>query len=190
MVSRPRISCLVNNYNYGPYVTEAVDSARAQTVPFDEILVVDDGSTDDSVSRLSARYAGDPVVRILAKANGGQLSAFNEGFLHSTGDLVFFLDADDLYEPTHVEQMAAVYVERPHTDFVFCGYRLFGQQEAVRTWLDTDQSLGFSLVYSLHFMHWVGAPTSCLSLRRRTLEKILPLPMLEDWRTRADDCLV
>src|SRR5436305_907491 len=99
--ARPRLktSCLINNYNYAHFVGDAVDSALAQTVAFDEIIVVDDGSTDGSMELLTRRYGREDRVRVIRKPNGGQLSSFNEGFLGSSGDLLFFLDADDVYQP-------------------------------------------------------------------------------------------
>ena len=93
-----RTSCIVTSYNYGRFVAEAVESILRQTVPMDEIIVVDDGSTDGTPEMLRARYA-DGCIKLIEKRNEGQLSCFNRGFEESTGDLIFFLDADDLYEP-------------------------------------------------------------------------------------------
>ena len=53
-----------------------------------------------------------------------------------------------------------------------------------------DRDLGYSVILTAFLREWIGGPTSCLSMRRRVLEKILPLPFSEAWRTRADDCLV
>jgi glycosyltransferase involved in cell wall biosynthesis len=184
------VACLINNYNYADFIGDAVDSALRQTVPFDEIIVVDDGSTDGSLELLERRYGQNPRVQILAKQNQGQLSCFNEGFARSTGDIVFFLDADDVYEPNHVEQSLAVYCRDPGIDFVFCGHRLFGQRDGVQLRFPEDRDLGYSVILTAYLREWIGAPTSCLSMRRSILERILPLPFLQAWRTRADDCLV
>src|SRR5215217_1250210 len=92
----PFVSVVVNNYNYGRFLGEAIDSALAQTYPRTEVVVVDDGSTDDSCSVI-AGYDGR-VVPVL-KENGGQASAFNAGFAASRGDIVIFLDADDYLFP-------------------------------------------------------------------------------------------
>jgi glycosyltransferase involved in cell wall biosynthesis len=182
-------TCLINNFNYAGFLGDAIDSALRQTVPFDQIVVVDDGSTDGSLELLARKRAGHPVVEVVAKENQGQLSCFNEGLARARGDIVFFLDADDLYEPTYVEQALSVY-GKTGCDFVSCGYREFGRSDRVQLRHPTDRDLGYSVVLTSQLREWIGAPTSCLSMRRGVLEKILPLPCVDDWRTRADDCLV
>lgn len=185
-----KLGCLVNNYNYARFVGEAVESALRQTVPFDEIIVVDDGSTDGSLELLERQFGQHPRVRFVAKRNEGQLSCFNEGFARSTADILFFLDADDVYEPNYIERALEVYCREPAIDFVFCGRRLFGDREGVELEFPEDRDLGYSVVRTAYLCEWIGASTSCLSMRRNLLESILPLPFLESWRTRADDCLV
>jgi glycosyltransferase involved in cell wall biosynthesis len=185
-----KIACLINNYNYAAFVGDAVDSALRQTVPFDEIIVVDDGSTDGSVELLTRSYGQHPRIRIFTKPNQGQLSCFNEGFARSTGDIVLFLDGDDVYEPNYVEQLLDVYRRDPTIDFVSCGHRQFGRRDGLQLEFSEDRDLGYSVILTSCLREWIGAPTSCLSMRRNVLEQVLPLPFLEAWRTRADDCLV
>jgi glycosyltransferase involved in cell wall biosynthesis len=186
----PKTTCLINTFNYAQYLGEAVDGALQQTVPFDEIVVVDDGSTDDSLDLLARRYGGNERVRVIAKSNAGQLSCFNEGFQAARGDVVCFLDADDLYEPNYLEELLKVYEQRPTCDFVLSGYRLTGQAEGEVLLSPRDLDLGYSVVLALCLSKWIGSPTSCLSARRPVLEKVLPLPYAEDWKTSADDCLL
>ena len=139
-------TCLINNYNYARYLPAAVDSALAQTHPLDEIIVADDGSTDDSLAILRSHFGRNSKVQIVAKKNEGQLSCFNEGFARSRGDLVFFLDADDVYEPNHVAEALATYERNPAIDFVFCGTRQFGKRDKVRLLHDEDRDLGYSVI--------------------------------------------
>jgi glycosyltransferase involved in cell wall biosynthesis len=101
---KPTFSIVITNYNYGRYVGAAIDSALQQTVPPDEVIVVDDGSTDDSRSVI-ASY-GNRIYPLLQE-NRGQRGAYNAGFKASRGDLVLFLDSDDLLDPTVVEQVLA-----------------------------------------------------------------------------------
>ncbi len=84
-------SIIVNNYNYGRFLAEAIESALSQTYANTEVIVVDDGSTDNSRD-IIASYK-DQIIPVL-KENGGQASAFNAGFQASSGEVIFFLDAD------------------------------------------------------------------------------------------------
>ncbi len=106
----PRVSVVIPTYNCGPYVAEAVESVLAQTRPAAEVLVVDDGSTDDTAGRL-ARFAAP--VRVIRKENGGVSTARNRGVEEATGDLVAFLDADDAWHPRKLEVQLAALAGRP-----------------------------------------------------------------------------
>lgn len=92
------LSVVIDSFNYEAFVGAAIESALAQTHPA-QIIVVDDGSTDASPDII--RSFGGRVEAVF-KRNGGQASAFNAGFSRATGDLVVFLDADDMLEPDAV----------------------------------------------------------------------------------------
>lgn len=104
----PLASVVINNYNYGRFLAEAVNSALAQSYARVEVVVVDDGSTDDSRALLEGYH--DRITCIL-KDNGGQASAFNAGFAASHGAVVIFLDADDVLLPHAVERAVASLAE-------------------------------------------------------------------------------
>lgn len=103
-VPAPRVSIVITCYNYGAYVAQSIDSALAQHGAPIEILVVDDGSTDDSVAVIK-RYADR--VQLIEQANAGQIAATNRAFAQCRGDIVFFLDADDLLTPDAVSTVLA-----------------------------------------------------------------------------------
>jgi len=90
------LSIVINNYNYGRYLAQAIDSALAQDYKDLEVVVVDDGSNDNS-GEVIASY-GKRIVAV-TKENGGQASALNAGFAASHGDVVLFLDSDDFLAP-------------------------------------------------------------------------------------------
>ena len=96
------VSIVIPNYNYGRYLRIAIDSALAQTYSPVEVIVVDDGSTDDSRAVIEL-YGGriSPII----KGNGGHGSALNAGYAASRGEIVIFLDADDELMPDCVEQV-------------------------------------------------------------------------------------
>jgi hypothetical protein len=101
------IDIVINNYNYGRYLSDAIASARAQTHPKVRVIVVDDGSGDDSRRVLDELEDGIAVV--VLKDNGGQASALNVGVEHCAGDIVMFLDADDVLHPDAAARVAAAF---------------------------------------------------------------------------------
>ncbi|HUR30707.1 MAG TPA: glycosyltransferase family 2 protein [Saprospiraceae bacterium] len=86
------VSIIINNYNYGRFLKDAIDSAIQQTYSPIEVIVVDDGSTD--ASRKVIEAYGNKIIPVF-KENGGQASSLNKGFQISKGQIVIFLDADD-----------------------------------------------------------------------------------------------
>ncbi|GAA4452711.1 hypothetical protein GCM10023189_16560 [Nibrella saemangeumensis] len=102
----PLVSIIISSYNYGHFLRDAIDSAIAQTYPTVEVIVVDDGSVDDSPAVI--REYRDRITPIL-KENGGQASAFNAGFAISSGEVIIFLDSDDMLLPTAVEKAVACF---------------------------------------------------------------------------------
>lgn len=100
----PVVSIVVRNYNYARFLRDALESALAQTYPEIEIIVIDDGSSDESPAIL-AEYAAR--CRISLQSNQGEVGALNHGFALARGDLVLFLDADDVLAPDAVAAVAA-----------------------------------------------------------------------------------
>ena len=111
---RPRVSVLLTSFNYGRYVGEAIASVAAQTTPPAELLVVDDGSSDDSVERIRGAVEGLPfAVRFERQENAGQAAALNRAFAWATGEVVAFLDSDDRWEPRKLERVLALMKAAP-----------------------------------------------------------------------------
>ncbi|HXT82312.1 MAG TPA: glycosyltransferase [Acetobacteraceae bacterium] len=104
------ISVVIPLYNGAAYIEQALRSVLAQTLSPDEIIVVDDGSTDDGPG-IIARMTSDKRVRVICKQNGGQSSARNEGIRQSHGDLVALLDQDDVWYPHHLAELIKPFLE-------------------------------------------------------------------------------
>ena len=99
-----RVAVVITNYNYGPFLTESVQSALNQTRPADEVIVVDDGSTDNSMevlSNLDAKYPGR--LRVLSQVNKGVAAARNLGVAEAEAEYVVCLDADDRLADRYLE---------------------------------------------------------------------------------------
>jgi len=181
-MSTPFVSVLIDSYNYGHYVEEAVESVLAQDFPREqfEILVVDDGSTDDTAERLE-KYGN--AIRYLRKPNGGQASAFNFGFAAARGEIVALLDADDLWLPDKLRRICETFEKNPGAGMVYHRTHLWrGEQlEDDSYFVDVSGRVPESRV-SLLCYPMVG--TSCLAFRRNSLNKLLPVP--EALRSQAD----
>ncbi|MEZ6015076.1 MAG: glycosyltransferase family 2 protein [Planctomycetota bacterium] len=186
-----RVTCLINHYNYGEFVGEALASVVGQTRALDEVILVDDGSQEPHLAQVRAAVAGLPGVRLIEKPNEGQLSCFQVGLEASTGDVVFFLDADDRWRPGYVEAVLALLERRPDIGFVATNNTDFFTDGTARVEARASRDLGYSVVLCLaRGGAWIGAPTSCLAMRREVLEQIFPVPNPRAWRVCADEALV
>ena len=188
-------SVVITNYNYRPYVAEAVDSALAQTHAPAKVIVIDDGSTDGSRDFLRERYGQDARVTLVFAENGGQLVGFQRGVAASEGvDVVAFLDADDRWDPRYLEQLAALFDARKDVDFVFSDLQVFGDDNEHMRFEDAagPVDLGYTAISTYILQPWYGAPTSALSMRLRWAQDTLDLPASfgKQWRLCADACLV
>lgn len=108
--SAPSVDIVVTNHNYGRFLPEAIESACAQTHPEVAVVVVDDGSSDDSREVLR-RY--EDRVEVVLKEQGGQASALNAGLERCRGEILLVLDADDVLRPQAAERVAAAFAARP-----------------------------------------------------------------------------
>lgn len=188
--SPPTFSVVIVNYNYRAYVVEAVESALAQDLPPQEVVVVDDGSTDGSGILLRERYGHHPQVRLVCKENGGQLSGFVAALPLCTGDVLCLLDSDDLWEKNHLHTLAQAYRQDPSLDVVFTNLAYFGAQEGTYDARREDYDYGITALPTAFLRRWIGAPTSALSVRLALARRVLDLPAqhFRDWWT--DDCIV
>lgn len=185
-------SVVITNYNYKRYVAEAIERALAQTRPVAQIVVVDDGSTDGSDEWLKQHYASRPEVTLVFSPNRGQLSGFALGTARCTGDVVCFLDADDLWMPDYIEKLGRLYDTRPDVDFVFSDLHRFGDADDVESFGEAEEDLGYTAVMTYVTDAWYGASTSGLSMRRYWAARCvdLPEPFLHMWKLCADACVV
>lgn len=115
------VSIVIPCFNYGNYLAEAVGSALRQTHEELEVVIVDDGSTDDTAS-IAQSFGGQ--VRYVFQENAGLSAARNTGVREARGEFVVFLDADDLIDPTFVERCIEVLDRSPTAAFAYSHLRL------------------------------------------------------------------
>lgn len=173
----PTLAAVVVNYNYARYLPEAIDSLLSQTVAFDEIVVVNDGSTDESMTVLE-RYLGS--VTVIDIANRGQLGACLVGLDAVVSDYVYFLDADDYVSEHLVAKVAPALVTGPTkvqfqlrpvspvVDLPGTPYPVYPRSYRTCDMREDNVSLGF----------YICPPTSGNVYRRADLSR-LPLGYLE-----------
>jgi glycosyltransferase involved in cell wall biosynthesis len=128
----PTVSVIMPAYNVAPYLGGAIESVCAQTYPDLEVIVVDDGSTDDSYAVAEEWSKRDSRVRLLRQPNGGISAARNSALRASRGAVLAILDSDDLWRPDYLEAQLAVLEARRDVDLVTgnawnLGSRLDGQ---------------------------------------------------------------
>ena len=186
-MTKPAIDIVINNFNYGRFLPAAIESALAQTHGACTTIVVDDGSTDQSHEVI--RSFGNRIVSVL-KDNGGQASALNAGFAHCRGEVVIFLDADDLLLPNIGERVSARFAEE--SSLARVQYRMEvidaeGRRTGiVKPPLHLPLAQGDLRRHALAFPFDVAcSATSGNSFSTHTLQHIMPIPE-KDFRLGAD----
>jgi len=181
----PQVSVILTSYNYERYVSESIRSVFSQTYRNIQLIVVDDGSSDNSVAVIEEVMRDCPFpCEVICKTNGGQSSAFNAGFQHATGNVVAFLDSDDYWHADRLEKVI---------DFM----RLFPGGAVYQHQLDTGLGLKRNSLMSADifplWIEWGGGvlnladdhdglliapfvPTSGLTFPKVVLDKVFPIP--------------
>jgi glycosyltransferase involved in cell wall biosynthesis len=200
----PLVSILINNRNYAAYLAEAIESALRQTYTPVEVVVVDDGSTDDSRVVMD-RYAGK--IEAVERPHVGQAAAFNAAVEAARGEVLFFLDADDVCEERRVEEVMTVLLEvDPVVEGAallfhpqrFCdaagratpkvfpprlvrieayrrGIRAESFAEGAMAVISTPTQAGQFLV-DKHYLPFLSSATSGMAITRPMAQRLFPLP--------------
>ena len=175
-----RISTFIAAYNAERYVAQALDSVLAQTLPSNEIIVVDDGSTDGTADVLRS-FAGR--VRLIPQQNRGPARALNVAIAASTGDTYAFLDCDDLWEPDKLRMQGAALSSDHDLEAVF-GY--------VRQFASPDLDSKAVREYVVPEGPQPGISKNALLIRREAFERVgrfneeLTASDFVDWYARAN----
>jgi glycosyltransferase involved in cell wall biosynthesis len=138
------VSVVVPTYNRAYCICRAIDSVRAQTYSNWEVVIVDDGSKDDTAAVISSKYGDDPRVRYIYQANTGVTGARNKGIRESRGDYVAFLDSDDVWKPWKLETQVACFKRFPEVGMVFTEF------EAVNAAGDVVMNRGLKWIYEAY----------------------------------------
>jgi len=187
--NRPLVSVLLSNYNYGSFLQEAIKSVLQQTYEKYELIVCDDGSTDGSRNVLESFQSLDPRITVIFQSNQGQSGALNAAFHNSRGEIICFMDADDIFRREKLESLVEAFVSNPDSGFAI--HRMV-RVDKFRNWL------GEIPLLSQLPSGWQGGafnlkgpralsglpPSSGLALHRTIADLVFPIPIT--LRTCAD----
>lgn len=186
--TKPLVSVLIANYNYGRFLKQCIRSIQTQTYPHIEIIVVDDGSTDDS--RAVLQGFGDRV-RAIFQENAGQAAALSTGFAASRGELICLLDADDGWYPFKVSTVVDTFNKYPRVQWLRHKLALVNERlEPLGT--SVPEYHGSQVVPGdplLLIETGITAGTS-LVMRRALAERVFPLTIPPQLRVDADDAVI
>jgi glycosyltransferase involved in cell wall biosynthesis len=162
----PLVSVIVPCYNHARYVGEAVESALAQTYVRREVILVDDGSEDETQA-VAAAFG--TAIRVVRRPNGGLAAARNTGIAHARGSIIGLLDADDRWLPRKLETEVPAFAD-PRVGVVHGSYRKFPARHRAAGEVHKRQG-EVSTVHDLLELNRVGAPVSAL-FRRTVFNRV------------------
>jgi glycosyltransferase involved in cell wall biosynthesis len=138
----PLVSILIPAYQAAPWIAATLESALAQDHPSVEVIVVDDGSTDDTLAR--ARAFESRGVHVIHQPNAGASAARNHAFRLSRGEFIQFLDADDLLSPSKISAQLTLLARHPRDTLAICRWGRFHDDPARTVFADDDLARDFT----------------------------------------------
>lgn len=168
----PAVSVIIPAFNAEAFISETLDSVLGQTFENYEIVVVDDGSTDDTRNVVESRR--DPRIRCIRQENGGASRARNRGIKNSSGELIAFLDADDLWLPQKLERQVEAFHEDPGVGLLSTLHEAFfpetGEREMSGIRKRERLFSGPSVAYNI--VAWSGLATPTVMVPRWVLDEV------------------
>ncbi len=187
--NQPLVSVLIANYNYASYIGEAIESVLNQTYSNVEVIVSDDGSTDDSCSVVEQYARRDTRVKLIRRnQNGGMAAATNAAYAASRGEIICLLDSDDTYTPLKVEKVVQQLVTHPNAGLTIHRIMLVDRHR------QPIQEIPFLTEFEHGWIadrviqrggRWRDMPGGALCFRREAAGFVFPIPE-EEFRRAAD----
>ncbi|MDE3737577.1 glycosyltransferase family 2 protein [Pseudomonas resinovorans] len=189
-----KVSVVIPCYNYARFLTRTVDCLRQQSYENWEAIIVDDGSIDGTETVASGLMAEDPRVRYVHQSNAGTSAAKNTGIRLAQGDLILFLDADDLITPDKLRAHVEHFENNPHIDISYSRFRYFEEmyEDRLFTKLDLSSTKEWSKVINGRyevalpvFLRGNNMAIHAAVVRKTLVEKVglfdVEMRALEDW---------
>ena len=167
VTKQPLISVIVPVYNIIPYLPRCVESLQKQTYPELEILLIDDGSTDDTLAVLQAYVAqcDDPRIRLLSQSNAGSHATLNRGLEMARTPYLAILNSDDRYAPNRLQRLVEIAAAAEGDVFITTGVRLIDENGE-----PLPQEHWWNLMYKDILEHWT---TVCSSAQHPAVDALL-----------------
>jgi glycosyltransferase involved in cell wall biosynthesis len=175
-----KVSILINNYNYGRFIKETINSVLSQDYDDLEVIVYDDGSTDNSLELLNEFC---DKIKIVSNKNYGkapslnQAHAIEEAFNLSTGDIICLLDSDDLFAPNKIETLVSEFIKNKKLVCIQHTFQLLDQNSKLLNKRKRPIISGVKLPSAIYFtgrLDFFFTQTSGLSFTRECLNRLLP----------------
>lgn len=200
-----KVSVVIPSYNCAAYIRDTLLSVVNQTERDLEVIVVDDGSTDDTLRIVQAMAAEDSRISVITQPNSGTPSVGrNKGIRAAQGEFITFLDADDLYRPQKIERELDCFARCPEVDVVFGDLSWFYQDPVAEKYPGRHQELGLLKqaaaflenidgnlyrctpdFYKFMSTQITSVNTQTIMIRRSLLLQEI-MPFREDWRVGED----
>ncbi len=177
--AQPLVSVLMTNYNYERFVGQAIKSVIEQSYRNLEVVVCDDGSSDNSCQLIDRYVHEDPRVILIRQGNAGEPAAHNAAFSRSHGEILCILDADDFFHPQKVEQVVRTFQQKTDVGFVIHPLIMVdgdGQSIQPVTLLDNFEEGWIADKVIRRGGRWRNMTASGISFRRELAAYVYPLP--------------
>lgn len=169
MTTKPLVSVIIPTYKSAPFIEDCVASIRRNTYPEIEIVIVDDGSPDNTLDIIKGL---DTEITLVEQANAGRGSARNNGVNHAGGEFIAFLDHDDLLEETSIEDRVQYLSAHPEKGWVFTDAMEYTRERELGLYLDQFPWLDLRQDQLIQLLRGIYPLTSTIMVRSSLLEKI------------------
>tara|TARA_R110001583_G_scaffold1542_10_gene12003 strand:- start:18426 stop:19346 length:921 start_codon:yes stop_codon:yes gene_type:complete len=166
-----KVSIIMPVYNRQKYLAEAINSALDQTYDNIELIIIDDGSSDTSLD-IANDYANKypDKIKTLSQKNAGASTARNKGIESATGDLIAFLDSDDLYEKNKIEEQVKLYKQYPNAGFVYCDYYIVNNKNKILKIVESSEYMTGNIYNKLWLSSFELSGGSVMVTKKKMIE--------------------